>query len=151
MAVLVVDGYNVAYAIPEIKEMMDNNLMGARKKVVQLCREYARSSGYIKDTKVVFDGKDEYRIFDKIDINRSDNEIYSSTGQGDEKIIETIKIWSKKNRVVVASNDNYLVDDLQSHASMKKRDLAKKEKEKPMDDEFLEVYKEVEATSGRTY
>jgi hypothetical protein len=51
----------------------------------------------------------------------------------------------------ISSNDNYLLDDLQSHAEMKKRDLEKqKEKSFKVDDDFLETYREVEARSGRT-
>ncbi len=51
----------------------------------------------------------------------------------------------------VASNDNYLLEDMQSHVNMKKRDLKKKEAETVVDDAFLETYREVEATSGRTF
>lgn len=50
----------------------------------------------------------------------------------------------------VASNDNYLLDDMQTHVNMKKRGIDKKSEETVVDDKFLEVYKEVEANSGRT-
>lgn len=50
----------------------------------------------------------------------------------------------------VASNDEYLMDDIESHARSKKRDIAKAKSETVVDNEFLEVYKEVEARSGRT-
>ena len=53
--------------------------------------------------------------------------------------------------VEVAHNDNYLLDDLQSHADMKRREKDKRESEKPPDDKFIEIYKEVEARSGRTF
>ena len=51
----------------------------------------------------------------------------------------------------VASNDNYLMDDLESHVRVKKRDIAKAKSETKVDNEFLEVYREVEAHSGKTY
>ena len=52
----------------------------------------------------------------------------------------------------VAHNDNYLLEDLQSHAASKKRDLEKqKENSFKVDDDFLETYREVEARSGRTF
>lgn len=50
----------------------------------------------------------------------------------------------------VASNDNYLMDDMESHARSKKRDIAKANSETIVDSQFLEVYREVEARSGRT-
>ena len=50
----------------------------------------------------------------------------------------------------IASNDEYLLDDMESHARVKKRDIAKREADKPMDDEFIEIYKEVEAKSAGT-
>jgi hypothetical protein len=52
----------------------------------------------------------------------------------------------------VANNDNYLLDDLQSHVAMKKRDNElQEEKNFKVDDDFLETYREVEARSGRTF
>jgi predicted RNA-binding protein with PIN domain len=67
-----------------------------------------RSSGYITDFCVVFDGQDKYRSYDRMNVGRGKSQVFSRTGDGDDKIIRTVKEYSSKNRVIVASNDNYV-------------------------------------------
>jgi predicted RNA-binding protein with PIN domain len=106
---LIVDGYNAINAIAKTRaELMNGDLQRARKSIISICKEYARSSGYITDVCVVFDGDDKYRHLDKINIPRGKGEVYSRTGQGDDKIIETVKRHAAFSRVIVASNDNYV-------------------------------------------
>jgi len=108
MTVLVVDGYNAMHAIPEARKRLKESLRSARDEVIAISREYARSSGFISDVRVVFDGDDRYRYLDKLDIKRDSAQVFSKTGFGDEKIIEVIKQLSCKGKVVLASNDNYV-------------------------------------------
>jgi uncharacterized protein len=108
--VLIVDGYNAINAIPETKKLLKENLLSARSKIIMITQEYVRSSGYITDFCVVFDGRDEYRYLDRIHVPFSSRQTFSGTGEGDDKIIETIRQYSSRAgvRVVVASNDNYV-------------------------------------------
>jgi len=104
---LIVDGYNAINAIPETRKKLKDGLLDARSLLIVMTREYVRSSGYIDDFCVVFDGQDRYRHLDRL-IPRGGGQVFSRTGLGDEKIIDTVKRYSEKNRVIVASDDNFI-------------------------------------------
>ena len=105
---LVVDGYNAINAIPETKKKLKTGLPAARRAIMAISREYARSSGYITDIRVVFDGDDRYRYLDALELPRGRSQVFSATGKGDAKIIDTVRRRSRYGKVVVASNDNYV-------------------------------------------
>ena len=138
--VLIVDGYNAINAIPETKKLLKENLLSARSRIIMLTSEYARSSGYITDFCVVFDGQDRYRHLERLYIPSSSKQSFSGTGEGDEKIIETVRQYSSRSgvRVVVASNDNYVRNNARGYgASLLKAEVLsggeaepKKKKEK---------------------
>ncbi len=125
---LIVDGYNAINAIPEIKSDIARGLSFARESILALSKEFARSSGYITDVKVVFDGRDRYRGDAAFGFGGRRECIFSGTGTGDEKIIETIKEASRKGRVVVASNDNYVRNNSRAYgaAIMSSEDLLRR-------------------------
>jgi len=105
---LVVDGYNAINAIRTTRNMILNGqLEEARREIMEIAKKYARSSGYIKDVCVVFDGDDKYRHLDRVS-NIPGNHVFSGTDKGDDKIIQTVKRYSSFSRVIVASNDNYV-------------------------------------------
>jgi predicted RNA-binding protein with PIN domain len=107
MAILIADGYNVIHALPSMREALEKGLENARKAVVKLCSDYARRRGFIKTVKVVFDGRDEYRDIDPIS-SHSGTQVFSRTGKGDDKVIEMVKVYCGKSRIIVVSNDNYV-------------------------------------------
>lgn len=84
-----------------------------------LTREYVRSSGYLTDFCVVFDGQDRYRSLERMYVPRDAKHAFSRTGEGDEKIIETVRQYASKPgvRVVVASNDNYVRNNARGHGA----------------------------------
>ena len=140
--VLIVDGYNAINAIDDVKKKLKESLLSARSEIILLTKEYARSSGYITDFHVVFDGQDRYRHMDRLKVPRDGKHTFSRTGDGDEKIIETIKQYAEKNRVVVASNDNYVRNNARSYGASlinsedlcgKKKELLKEKQEKSLD------------------
>ncbi|MFH1665746.1 MAG: NYN domain-containing protein [Candidatus Omnitrophota bacterium] len=111
---LVVDGYNAINAIPETRRELEKSLYSARKMILAISREYARSSGFITDVVVVFDGSDRFRDMGML---RSSSEVFSGTGAGDDKIIETVKKYSSRGRVVIASNDNYVRNNSRAYGA----------------------------------
>ncbi|MBU0570951.1 MAG: NYN domain-containing protein [Candidatus Omnitrophica bacterium] len=126
MTTLVVDGYNAIYAIPDIKAKAARDLSQAREEIVARSREYARSSGFIEDVKVVFDGDDRYRYLDKLDIARDPAQVFSATAAGDDKIIEVVRMCARKGKVILASNDNYVRNNARGYGAglIDSRDLA---------------------------
>ena len=128
--ILIVDGYNAINALPETRKALKVSLSSARSKIIMITKEYARSSGYITDFCVVFDGQDRYRYLDRIDLSREGTKVFSDTGCGDEKIIEAIKKYSSRDRVVVASNDNYVRNNARAHGAslMNSEELVREKK-----------------------
>lgn len=154
---LVVDGYNAINALPEVKKLLDRSLLAARREILAVSKEYARSSGYITDTKVVFDGQDKYRHLDRIHL-RGKGQVFSRTAQGDDKIIETIKNCAKKGRVVLASNDNYVRNNARAYGAtpISSNELITfkgrpKKRSKPQEGKFTGVRKGVFADITKEY
>ncbi|MDD4013693.1 MAG: NYN domain-containing protein [Candidatus Omnitrophica bacterium] len=114
---LVVDGYNAANAIPKIRKELSKSLEAARKAVLAAAKEFARSSGFITDVRVVFDGDDRYREFDRLNIPGVSLQVFSRTGKGDDKVIETVKKCAREGRVVIASNDNYVRNNSRAYGA----------------------------------
>lgn len=133
-AILVVDGYNAIYAIPETREKLKKGLERARNAIVAIAREYARSSGYITDIKVVFDGDSRYRYLDALELSRGRTHVFSETGEGDDTIIETVRKYSSRGKVVLASNDNYVRNNSRAYNAViisVEELLRKKKKDEP--------------------
>ncbi len=114
---LVVDGYNAINAIPKVRKELAKSLECARKAILLLSKEYARSSGYITDVRVVFDGDDRYRHIDRMNIPGVTFQIFSRTGKGDDKVIETVRKYVDCGRVVLASNDNYIRNNARAYGA----------------------------------
>ncbi len=114
---LIVDGYNAINAVPEAKSKLKESLLAARKAIVAISKEYARSSGYITDVRVVFDGSDQYRSANGTHLLHGKTQVFSRTARGDEKIIEIIRKLSLKGRVVLASNDNYVRNNARAYGA----------------------------------
>ncbi len=112
---------------------MESNLLSARTAIITITKEYVRSSGYITDFCVVFDGLDKYRSQDRLSMSGRTRQVFSRTGKGDEKIISTVRQFSGAGKVIVASNDNFVKNMSRGYgaAVIDVRELAgKKKKEK---------------------
>ena len=129
---LVVDAYNAIYAIPEVRSKMKESLERARNSITLLSKEYARSSGYINDVRIVFDGDDRYRHIDALYRSGKKHEIFSKTGDGDDEIIRTVRDCSRYGKVVIASNDNYVRNISRGYGAfvINSEDLTKTKKRK---------------------
>ena len=114
MKILVIDGYNVINKISYLSEIADRNLQEARQAVTELANKYKRKDGGISEVYVVFDGKDQYR---NLDIPAPKEHIFSTTGQGDRKIIETVKRASDKGVAIVVSDDNYVRNNARAYSA----------------------------------
>ncbi|HPN72642.1 MAG TPA: NYN domain-containing protein [Candidatus Omnitrophota bacterium] len=117
--VLIVDGYNAINAIKDTQKLLKDNLLSARSRIIMLVQEYVRSSGYISDFCVVFDGQDRYRHLERLYVPASSKQSFSGTGEGDEKIIETIRQYSSRPgvKLIVASNDNYVRNNARGYGA----------------------------------
>lgn len=114
MKILVVDGYNVINRIRDLSEIADRSLKDAREAVTELSNEYKKRDGGISEVYVVFDGQNQYR---DLDIPHPKEHIFSDTGEGDRKIIETIRRASDKGAVIVVSDDNYVRNNARAYSA----------------------------------
>lgn len=114
---LVVDGYNAIYAIPVLREAMAKSLKSARTALLAKAKKYAKSSGFITDVKVVFDGDDKYRDDGALALAGDASQVFSKSGEGDDAVIQTVKKCSRYGRVIVASNDNYVRNNSRVHGA----------------------------------
>lgn len=151
---LVVDGYNAINAIPETQKKLKVSLKSARSAILAISKEYARSSGYITEVRVVFDGSDKNRRKEARGIPHGKTLVFSDTGKGDEKIIETVKKCSRYGRVVLASNDNYVRNNARAYNAkiISSEDLTlRKKREKPSKSSGKKIDKSLQDEITREY
>ena len=113
MKALVVDGYNAIHKIPYLRAMADREeLLKARSEITALAFKYKRKRGGIDKICVVFDGNDMYR---NAAFKTPENQAFSKTGYGDQKVISTVAKFSEKYHVEVVSDDNYIINNSRAY------------------------------------
>jgi predicted RNA-binding protein with PIN domain len=142
MTTLVVDGYNAIHAIPETREKLNKSLEDARDAIISICEEYVKSSGFISEVKVVFDGDEKYRYVGKEVTTRGRSQLFSAKGKGDDKVIQTVKYFSARGKVIVASNDNYVRNNARVYGAgvMDVKDLVTKRGKKASSPDKDRIY-----------
>ena len=117
MQTLIIDGYNVIHAIPEIEELLDESLEAARIGLIRLLSEFKNSRKDIERIYVVFDGKAE--MFDEETAVAPDiTAVYTQSGkEADDKILEIIKDSRDPASITVISNDNFLYNNSRVHGA----------------------------------
>ena len=104
---LILDGYNVIHAVPELEKLLDSSLQAAREGLIQSCERYKAVQGNIHKIVIVFDGQSEYDGLPSG--SRAGIEIVFTSGESaDEKILEIIQDSRDTDSFIVVSNDNYI-------------------------------------------
>lgn len=112
MITLILDGYNVAHAVPELARQMDQSLQAAREALVRLCEEYWARRGDIGRICVVFDGRDDAG-FGSPQPQRGRVEVLFTRKpeEADKRILSLIESEQGRGRFVVVSNDNEVANN----------------------------------------
>ena len=106
MLTLILDGYNVIYAVPELARQMDRSLEAAREALVRLCEAYRARRGDIGQVYVVFDGRDdEGSSASEQPRGRLTQCFTRPPEEADQRILRLIEA-ERPARCVVVSNDN---------------------------------------------
>ncbi len=106
---LIVDGYNIIHAIPEIENELNKDLVSARKALEAALRKYQVSEKSICRIYVVYDGKGEFG-HDIEDMGLIKN-IYTSRGvSADAEIVNMLKSANGLNKTAVLSRDNFVIN-----------------------------------------
>ena len=98
---LIVDGYNIIHAIPELEEALDKSLKDARQALANALRYYQSREQSIQRIYVVYDSKGN-RTGETEDLGLIKN-IYTPGTSADREIVSLIKDAKKPSRIAVQS------------------------------------------------
>ena len=115
MTHLILDAYNVIYAIPELERKLEVNLEAARRALIDLCGLIAQR-GDIGQIDIVFDGAGDYEDYDrqgkKIQI------IYSSkSDKADDCILKMLEDSGSGREFTIVSRDNYVFNHSKAYCA----------------------------------
>ena len=111
MVTVLLDGYNVIHAVPELARQMDRSLEAAREALVNLCREYRQRRGDVKRLYVVFDGDDVDARGPQEDHEGVTVLFTQRQEEADERILSVIRAEGGRSRFVVVSNDTHIFNN----------------------------------------
>lgn len=101
---LIVDGYNIIYAWPELNEAKEDSLEYARAKLVEILANYASLSG--QEVVLVFDAYRQKKRIDRAEKIDGIEVIYTRYGETADTLIERLAgELVRKGAVYVATSD----------------------------------------------
>ena len=106
MITLILDGYNVTHAVPELARHLDRSLQAAREELVRLCQAYRARRGDIGKLYVVFDGRDADAPVAHARQGGVTVLFTRKPEEADQRILRVIEAEGRRARCVVVSNDN---------------------------------------------
>jgi predicted RNA-binding protein with PIN domain len=107
--ILIVDGYNIIHAIPEIENKLDRNLMSARSALEAALRKYQLNEKSIREIYIVYDGNG-FSGRDVEDMGLVKNIYTSKDSDADNEIVNILKNMKKLNKTMVFSRDNFVIN-----------------------------------------
>ena len=117
MITLILDGYNVIYAVPELTRQMDRSLEAAREALVRFCETYRARRGDIGQVYVVFDGReDEFSGPSEQPRGRVTVCFTRPPQEADQRILRLIEA-QRPTRCVVVSNDNEVFNNARAYGA----------------------------------
>jgi len=113
---LIIDGYNAIYAIPQIERHLDKSLEDARKALLCFLAAWQKERKHKRKICIVFDGKDGFYHPDAaIGGIRS---IFTNTRKkADDRIISIIRNAENPGKITVISNDNNVTNNCRAHGA----------------------------------
>ena len=108
MITVVLDGYNVIHAVPELARQLDRSLEAAREALVSLCRDYRARRGDVARLYVVFDGQQDDGPGPHADRSGVTVLFTQRQEEADERILSLIRADGGRSRFVVVSNDVHI-------------------------------------------
>lgn len=112
MNTIVIDGYNVIYAIPVLrKKILKQGPLKAREGLIEICAQYKSARKDISRIYIVFDGKRQDEPVTTSD--RGGISVIFSQGEkeADDIIIELVKESDNAKSFIVISGDNYVCNN----------------------------------------
>ena len=108
--VLIVDGHSAVFSTPDLAEIHQHDMRGARTELMRDLTHFQDTSDY--HVVLVFDGKGE-KLDQELRQEKDILVMYSKTNQSADAVIERIVAQhAKKFKVEVASNDRFVLDTI---------------------------------------
>ena len=117
MVTLVLDGYNVIHAVPELARQLDRSLEAAREALLAVCRAYRARRGDIERLYVVFDGDQAYARGPQDERGGVIALFTKRQEEADERILHLLRVDGGRSRFVIISNDNYVFNNARVHGA----------------------------------
>jgi hypothetical protein len=107
---LIVDGYNVIHAWPELKALMNQSLEGARDRLIDRMAVYSQVRG--ADVTVVFDAHRTAAMNNVEETNQGVRVIFTRKGHSADQVIERLVYAAAEagEPVIVATSDRFQRD-----------------------------------------
>lgn len=109
---LIVDGYNIIYALPELESELDKSLVSARLALANLLQRYQGGERSIKRIYVVYDSREGAGGME--DLGLVKNLYASKEGSADSEIVRILKRAGSGKRIAVLSRDNFVINHTRS-------------------------------------
>ncbi len=107
---LIVDGYNVIHAWPQLKALLRDSLEGAREKLVDRMAVYAQVRN--SDVTVVFDAHKSASMNNSEEMNQGVRVVFTRKGHSADHVIERIAYAAGEagDPITVATSDRFQGD-----------------------------------------
>lgn len=116
MLTLILDGYNVIHAVPELSKRADQNLEAGRRALIDFCMAYKAKRGDIAQLYIVFDGDEAYGGPGRG--GAGVNVLFSRRGEeADERILALIRNDGGQSRFLIVSDDTYIFNNARAHGA----------------------------------
>lgn len=117
MLTLILDGYNVIHAIPELTKRLDQSLESARQGLIDFCVAFKAKRGDVGQLYIVFDGDDAYAGQPSMD-RGGVTVMFSRRGEeADERILKLIRHDGGQSRFLIVSDDTYIFNNARAHGA----------------------------------
>ena len=117
MVIVMLDGYNVIHAVPELARELDRSLEAAREALVSLCRDYRARHGDVARLYVVFDGNQAHARGLQAD-RGGVTVLFTQKGEeADERILSVVRDDGGQSRFVIVANDTHISNNARALAA----------------------------------
>jgi predicted RNA-binding protein with PIN domain len=111
MITMILDGYNVIHAVPELARHADRSLQAGREALVRFCQAFQARRGEAGKLYIVFDGRrDEEWGVSEQSHGRVTVVFARKPEEADKRILKVIEAQGR-GRCVVVSNDNEVANN----------------------------------------
>ncbi|MBU4377179.1 MAG: NYN domain-containing protein [Candidatus Omnitrophica bacterium] len=109
---LIVDGYNIIHALPELESELEKSLMSSRRALTEALKRYQAGERSIKRIYVVYDSKEGTGDIEDLGLVKN---LYAPKGSSaDSEIVRILKSAKSLKKTAVFSKDNFVINHARS-------------------------------------